>query len=86
VLQEGKKREKKIITPHKYYTRYKNWKDGEEWEVEKIIDHKKQKHGDLMFLVKWKGWSEKHCSWVKQKHMTANKLVTSDVLQVMNEK
>lgn len=39
-------------------------KDNESYEVESIINHKLENNNDV-FLVKWKGYSEKYNNWIK---------------------
>ena len=36
--------------------------DEQEWEVEKIIDARKER-GVQHYLVQWKGWPEEYTSW-----------------------
>jgi hypothetical protein len=39
--------------------------DGEEWEVEKILDERKH-YRKTQYLVKWLGYPEYENSWVKE--------------------
>jgi hypothetical protein len=48
----------------------------EEWEVEAITDHR-QKGKKLEYKVRWKGYTSRHDSWVKEEDMNA-----PDLLQV----
>jgi len=68
---------------HHHNTRNKNWKNGEQYDIEKILDHKKGKSG-IQFLVKWAGWSDKHASWVKEEDMMARELMLSYLLGKIN--
>ena len=38
-------------------------KDGELFIVERILDHRKDKGNKNEYLVKWRGYSEKHNPW-----------------------
>ena len=42
--------------------------DDGEYEVEKIVSHKKRKDGKKVYLVKWKGYSYEECTWEPAKH------------------
>ena len=44
------------------------WDEQEEYEIEKII-HGKYKKDGLVYLVKWKGFSKDHNSYVKFEDM-----------------
>ena len=70
---------------HDHNTRSKKWKDGEHFEVEAIQDHKLHK-GNLSFYVKWKGWSEKYCSWVPEKDVNATCLVAAYGVKMLKQK
>ena len=43
-------------------------KDDGEYEVEKIVSHKKRKDGKVVYLVKWQGYSYEECTWEPAKH------------------
>ncbi|GKT17195.1 hypothetical protein ADUPG1_011061, partial [Aduncisulcus paluster] len=38
-------------------------RDQEEYEVESILDCKKDEEGDWKFQVKWSGWPKEDASW-----------------------
>ena len=40
-------------------------KEQDEYRIEKVLRTKKVKGGKTLYLVKWKGWSEKFNSWVE---------------------
>ena len=42
--------------------------DDGEYEVEKIVSHKKRKDGKTVYLVKWQGYSYEECTWEPAKH------------------
>ena len=42
--------------------------DDGEYEVEKIVSHKKRKDGKMVYLVKWQGYSYEECTWEPAKH------------------
>ena len=39
--------------------------EADEYEVEKVVEHKIQKSGDLLFLVKWANYPEEEKTWEK---------------------
>lgn len=43
------------------------------WEVDAIKGIKKGEHGEMLYLVKWKGWDEKHNSWEPESCFLATK-------------
>lgn len=51
-----------------------------EYEVEAIVDHKKQK-GRTMYRIRWKGWSSKDDTW-----LAANDLSCKDLLRKYRKK
>lgn len=51
-----------------------------QYEVEKLVSHKKSK-GQQCFLVRWKGFSSAHDSWVFQKD-----LMCPDMLEIYKKK
>jgi hypothetical protein len=42
--------------------------DEEEFEVEDILDVR-TKRGVVEYLIKWKGYSQKHCTWEPKEHL-----------------
>jgi hypothetical protein len=44
-----------------------DWSDdpepGEDYEVEAVLDHKKQRNGAYKYLIKWKGHNNEHNVW-----------------------
>lgn len=48
-----------------------------EYEVESILAHKNQrgKQGQQLFLVKWKGYDDKHNSWIPLQDLNCKKLL-----------
>ena len=36
--------------------------------IEKILDHRINKQGQLEYHIKWKGWSMKDCTWENQEN------------------
>lgn len=43
--------------------------DNQTWEVERIIDHKKQRNGKNKYLVKWKGYDDSQNTWEPQDNL-----------------
>ncbi|CAI2175019.1 10162_t:CDS:2 [Funneliformis geosporum] len=41
--------------------------DDDIYEIEKIVDHRTYR-GSIQYMIKWKGYSEKHNSWVSKEH------------------
>lgn len=54
----------------KYHENQKQLNESDEnvYEVEKIIGHKKNKNG-MHFLVRWRNFSSKHDSWVREANL-----------------
>jgi hypothetical protein len=47
--------------------------DSLEYEVERVLEHRKVKHGKGIkkkFLVKWLGYEHEHNTWEPEKHLT----------------
>ena len=40
----------------------------EQYEIEKIVAHKKRKDGKIVYLVKWQGYTYEECTWEPAKH------------------
>ena len=47
---------------------------GDEWEVEQILN-KKESSGQILYLLKWKGFSRKYNSWEPASSLRCNKLI-----------
>jgi hypothetical protein len=46
----------------------------ENYEVEKIIDHR-IRHGHFEYFVKWKGYAVSECSWVKERNFDTTEII-----------
>jgi hypothetical protein len=46
----------------------KRSEENEEYEVERILNHKKE-NGKLYFLIRWKGYTENHDSWIEMSEL-----------------
>jgi len=44
--------------------------DDEIYEIEKIVDHRTYR-GSIQYMIKWKGYPDKHNSWVSKEHVYA---------------
>ncbi|PKK73403.1 hypothetical protein RhiirC2_740910 [Rhizophagus irregularis] len=44
--------------------------DDEIFEIEKIVDHRTYR-GSIQYMIKWKGYPDKHNSWVSKEHVYA---------------
>jgi hypothetical protein len=44
------------------------------YEVEKILDHRSRR-GKLEYFVKWKGYSDSECSWVKESNFDTTEII-----------
>lgn len=44
-------------------------KDDGDFEVEKIINHKKQRGGKILFMIRWKGYGPEFDSWEPQSNL-----------------
>ncbi|KAJ9581082.1 hypothetical protein L9F63_023739, partial [Diploptera punctata] len=45
--------------------------DGEPvYEVERILDHRKVGNNEILYLVKWKGWSKDSSTWEPEENLT----------------
>jgi histone-lysine N-methyltransferase SUV39H len=40
------------------------------YEVEKILDHRKAQNGEVLYLVKWKGWPRENSTWEPEENLT----------------
>lgn len=40
------------------------------YEVERILDHRKDKNGEILYLVKWKGWPTENSTWEPEENLT----------------
>lgn len=47
---------------------------NDQYDVEKLLNHK-IKNGDQMFFVKWKGYDNRHNSWVKRSDLSCKKIL-----------
>ena len=48
--------------------------ESEVYEVEKILDHRSRR-GKLEYFVKWKGYSDSECSWVKESNFDTTEVI-----------
>ena len=46
----------------------------EQYEIEKIVAHKKRKDGKKVYLVKWQGYTYEECTWEPAKHFKGDTL------------
>lgn len=49
--------------------------DGSEYEVEAIVDARTKRNAKTEYLVKWKGWSSHHNSWVDEEDIYCENLI-----------
>lgn len=54
-----------------------NKKKNNEFEVECLLNHKIHSNGEQMFFVKWKGFNNRHNSWVKRSNLSCEKMLQS---------
>ncbi|KAJ1501413.1 Chromobox protein 1 [Coelomomyces lativittatus] len=47
----------------------------EEYEVERVIDHKKKRDGTLSFLLLWKGYPESDATWQDESDLNCDNLI-----------
>ncbi|CAG8653076.1 9398_t:CDS:2 [Funneliformis caledonium] len=45
----------------------KKGREDDIYEIEKIVDHRTYR-GSIQYMIKWKGYSDKHNSWVSKEH------------------
>jgi hypothetical protein len=55
------------------------------YEVQYIFKHKTNDNGEKEYLVKWKGYSKKHNSWVKEKDFVERDIINSYTKDIMDE-
>lgn len=55
-----------------------NGQDEEEYEVEKIIHHRKFSNGDVEYLVRWKGYGSDDDTWEKESNLTSSALIIAE--------
>lgn len=55
-----------------------NASDEEEYEVEKIIHHRKFSNGNVEYLVRWKGYGPDDDTWEKEKNLTSSALIIAE--------
>jgi histone-lysine N-methyltransferase SUV39H len=61
--REGRKKRRVSVDPE--------LQEGEEvYEVEKIVDHRKDQNGGIQYLVKWKGWPKESNTWEPEENLT----------------
>lgn len=53
-------------------------KEDEEFEVEKIIHHRKQSNGTIEYLVRWKGYGADDDTWEKESNLTSSALIIAE--------
>uniref|UniRef100_A0A914WAP3 Chromo domain-containing protein n=1 Tax=Plectus sambesii TaxID=2011161 RepID=A0A914WAP3_9BILA len=49
--------------------------DNEEYDVEKVLDHRKNSRGVFEYLIKWLGYDEEHNTWEGQKNLNCKEKV-----------
>ncbi|KAJ8663918.1 hypothetical protein O0I10_000193 [Lichtheimia ornata] len=49
--------------------------DEEEYEVERIVDHKRLTRGRYKYLIKWKGYSDEENTWESEDNIAAPELM-----------
>lgn len=47
----------------------------DEYEIEEILEKRKDEDGKIQYRVKWVGWSRRHNSWVKEEDIHADELI-----------
>lgn len=52
-----------------------NGGSGKEYEVERLMDARKAKHGKREFLVKWKGYSTRFNTWEPEENLNCVDLI-----------
>lgn len=60
--------------------------EGEEYEIEGIVEHRDYADGDQDFLIKWKGRPDSENSWVEQRNMTNAQQAMKDYLARVTKK
>lgn len=69
-----KQRRKRKRTERTNFKASRGHVDGDMWEVEEIIQHRK-KNGNLEFLVKWKHWRQTYNSWLLHEDLNCKDLI-----------
>ena len=59
--------------------RHKADDDGE-YEIEKILGHRRKRNGDYTYLVKWKGFSYEESTWEPQSNFKSHTLKAYHVM------
>ena len=48
---------------------------GEHVFAAEKINKKRLKNGKTEYLLKWKGWSQKYCTWEPEENILGNKII-----------
>ena len=48
--------------------------DDGEYEIEKILGHRRKRSGDYVYLVKWKGYSYEESTWESKSNFKSHTL------------
>ena len=49
--------------------------EDKHYQVQAILNHKKEKNGTLSYWIKWKGWNDNYNSWIKAKDFDGFNLI-----------
>lgn len=66
---EGAMHQSRIPRNHIKVIKAKMNQFSKEFEIEKIIKHRKNKSGQLQFLIKWLGYNSKHNLWLPTENL-----------------